>query len=181
MVSPQGSAVGASSFAYNSGKTVGEKYGLSPSTKKPRWSTLRSFRPRQVYAAAARQSSFASLPWGKDAGTSVTAADVREALDSGGTIEFEVDDDLEVDDPQGIMAAEQSAYQEQLQLDQTEITRLWSGIIHLGSVVIFTVTPAKAGIQRPLAANAYLPATGFRVPAFAGMTETDAWRPIFLN
>ena len=53
--------------------------------------------------------------------------------------------------------------------------------IILGSVVIFTVTPAKAGIQRPLAANAYLPATGFRVPAFAGMTETDAWRPIFLN
>ena len=51
----------------------------------------------------------------------------------------------------------------------------------LGSVVIFTVIPAKAGIQRPLAANAYLPATGFRVPAFAGMTETDAWRPIFLN
>ena len=51
----------------------------------------------------------------------------------------------------------------------------------LGSVVIFTVTPAKAGIQRPLAANAYLPATGFWVPAFAGMTETDAWRPIFLN
>ena len=31
----------------------------------------------------------------------------------------------------------------------------------LGSVVIFTVIPAKAGIQRPLAANAYLPATGF--------------------
>ena len=51
----------------------------------------------------------------------------------------------------------------------------------LESVVIFTVIPAKAGIQRPLAANAYLPATGFRVPAFAGMTETDAWRPIFLN
>ena len=51
----------------------------------------------------------------------------------------------------------------------------------LGSVVIFTVIPAKAGIQRPLAANAYLPATGFQVPAFAGMTETDAWRPIFLN
>ena len=51
----------------------------------------------------------------------------------------------------------------------------------LGNVVIFTVIPAKAGIQRPLAANAYLPATGFRVPAFAGMTETDAWRPIFLN
>ena len=51
----------------------------------------------------------------------------------------------------------------------------------LGSVVIFTVIPAKAGIQRPLAANAYLPATGFRVPASAGMTETDAWRPIFLN
>ena len=51
----------------------------------------------------------------------------------------------------------------------------------LGSVVIFTVIPAFAGIQRPLAANAYLPATGFRVPAFAGMTETDAWRPIFLN
>ena len=52
---------------------------------------------------------------------------------------------------------------------------------YLGSVVIFTVIPAKAGIQRPLAANAYLPATGFQVPAFAGMTETDAWRPIFLN
>ena len=51
----------------------------------------------------------------------------------------------------------------------------------LGSVVIFTVIPAKAGIQRPLAANAYLPATGFWIPAFAGMTETDAWRPIFLN
>ena len=51
----------------------------------------------------------------------------------------------------------------------------------LGSVVIFTVIPAKAGIQRPLAANAYLPATGFWVPAFAGMTETDARRPIFLN
>ncbi len=31
----------------------------------------------------------------------------------------------------------------------------------LGGVVIFTVIPAKAGIQRPLAANAYLPATGF--------------------
>ena len=51
----------------------------------------------------------------------------------------------------------------------------------LGGVVIFTVIPAKAGIQRPLAANAYLPATGFWIPAFAGMTETDAWRPIFLN
>ena len=51
----------------------------------------------------------------------------------------------------------------------------------LGSVVIFTVIPAFAGMQGPLAANAYLPATGFRVPAFAGMTETDAWRPIFLN
>ena len=61
------------------------------------------------------RASFASLPWGKDAGTSVTAADMREALDSGGTIEFEVDDgDLEVDDPQGIVAAEQSAYQEQM-------------------------------------------------------------------
>ena len=59
----------------------------------------------------------------------------------------------------------------------------WSQVFgrSLGSVVIFTVIPAKAGIQRPLAANAYLPATGFRVPAFAGMTETDAWRPIFLN
>ena len=55
------------------------------------------------------------------------------------------------------------------------------GATFLGSVVIFTVIPAKAGIQRPLAANAYLPATGFQVPAFAGMTETDAWRPIFLN
>ncbi len=58
---------------------------------------------------------------------------------------------------------------------------------HLGSVVIFTVIPAFAGIQRLLAANAYLPDTGFWVPAFAGMTETramtetDAWRPIFLN
>ena len=31
----------------------------------------------------------------------------------------------------------------------------------LGSVVIFTVISAKAGIQRPLAASAYLPATGF--------------------
>ena len=58
-------------------------------------------------------------------------------------------------------------------------TRVGRGV--LGSVVIFTVIPAKAGIQRPLAANAYLPATGFWVPAFAGMTETDARRPIFLN
>ena len=51
----------------------------------------------------------------------------------------------------------------------------------LGSVVILTVIPAKAGIQRPLAANAYLTATGFWIPAFAGKTETEAWRPIFLN
>ena len=51
----------------------------------------------------------------------------------------------------------------------------------LGSVVIFTVIPAKAGIQRPLAANAYLPANGFWFPAFSGMTEKEAWRPIFLN
>ena len=56
-----------------------------------------------------------------------------------------------------------------------------SATVVLGSVVIFTVIPEKAGIQRPLAANAYLPATGFRIPAFAGMTESDAWRPIFLN
>ena len=61
----------------------------------------------------------------------------------------------------------------------SESDRLYALV--LGSVVIFAVIPAKAGIQRPLAANVYLPATGFRVPAFAGMTETDAWRPIFLN
>ena len=63
-------------------------------------------------------------------------------------------------------------------LDEFDVDRL---VNVLGSVVIFTVIPAKAGIQRPLAANAYLPATGFWIPAFAGMTETDAWRPIFLN
>ena len=37
----------------------------------------------------------------------------------------------------------------------------FGGPVRLGGVVIFTVIPAKAGIQRPLAANAYLPATGF--------------------
>ena len=72
------------------------------------------------------------------------------------------------------------------QMADTLQYRLSQGSLHpafnaLGSVVIFTVIPAKAGIQRPLAANAYLPATGFWVPAFAGMTETDARRPIFLN
>ena len=73
--------LGPRPFAHGSGKTVGERFGMSPSTKKPKWSSLRNFGPKQVYAAAARQSSFASLPWGKDAGTSVTAADMREALD----------------------------------------------------------------------------------------------------
>ena len=149
--------LGPRPFAYDSGKTVGEKYGLSPSTKKPKWSTLNNFGPKQVYAAAARQSSFASLPWGKDAGTSVTAADMREALDSGGTIEFEVDDDLEVDDPQGIVAAEQSAYQEQLQLDQTEVTRLWHGVISLGLQTERTIPLALLLTKLSMGGNVFVP------------------------
>ena len=43
----------------------------------------------------------------------------------------------------------------------TEAAKSYIELHLLGSVVIFTVIPAKAGIQRPLAANAYLPATGF--------------------
>ena len=69
-----------------------------------------------------------------------------------------------------------------MSLPTTAVTiGITSATVVLGSVVIFTVIPAKAGTQRTLAANAYLPATGFWFPAFAGMTETDAWRPIFLN
>ena len=39
---------------------------------------------------------------------------------------------------------------------------------------MFTVIPAKAGIQTPVAANADSPDTGFQIPAFVGMTKTDA-------
>ena len=49
----------------------------------------------------------------------------------------------------------------------------------LGGVVKFTVIPAKAGIQASLTAISHLTATGFWIPAFAGMTKAGAENVIF--
>ena len=67
------------------------------------------------------------------------------------------------DKPQHIGISDADTYQ-QRRIDSegalpAAAAERWPSLI--GSVVIFTVIPAKAGIQRPLAANAYLPATGF--------------------
>ena len=120
--------LGPRPFAHGSGKTVGERFGMSPSTRKPRWGTLKTFGPQQVYAAAARQSSFASLPWGKSAGTNVTAADMRGALDSGDVIEFETDDALEQD----VDEATVTNWKAIMEADKPEVQRLWTGITAVG-------------------------------------------------
>ena len=114
---------GPKPYAYRSGKTVGERMGMSAPTKKPKLRAIKGYSPKQVYQAAALQSSFASLPWGKAAGQSIKAADMHKALEQDGIIEFDDDDldDAEVTDG----AAE---WLEVLEQDKPEISRLWGGI-----------------------------------------------------
>ena len=119
---------GPKPYAYRSGKTVGERLGLSAPTKKPKLKVIRGFTPRAVYQAAALQSSFASLPWGKAAGQSIKAHDMHKALEENAVIEFD-DDDLDGAEVVGDGAAE---WLEVLEQDKPEITRLWSGIRSCG-------------------------------------------------
>ena len=116
-------------YAWESGKSLTEKYGVGPATRKPKLQRVRGVSPKHIFQAAALQSSFAELPYQGGEAVSIKASDMREALEQGGIIELE-DADLEADDLEN--TAEAEAYQEQLQLDQTEITRLWSGVIALG-------------------------------------------------
>ena len=119
---------GPKPYAYRSGKTVGERMGLSAPTRKPKLKVIKGYSPKQVYQAAALQSSFASLPWGKAAGQSIKAHDMHKALEENAVIEFD-DDGL---DGAEVVTDGRAAWLETLEQDKPEITRLWTGIRQAG-------------------------------------------------
>ena len=120
-------AAGPKPYAYHSGKTVGERMGLAPATKKPKLKAIRGYSPANVYQAAALQSSFASLPWGKAAGQSIKAADMHKALEENAVIEF---DDVDLEEGEELNGTAKDAWATIVEQDRPEITRLWQGILN---------------------------------------------------
>ena len=117
-------------YAWESGKSLTEKYGVGPATRKPKLQRVRGVSPKHIFQSAALQSSFAELPYQGGEAVSIKASDMRSALEQGGIIELEDDTEQDGDDLEN--TAEAEAYQEQLRLDRDEVTRLWSGVIALG-------------------------------------------------
>ena len=109
-------------FAWHAGKTMGETLGLSPASKKPKLKVVRGYSPAEVYAAAALQSSFQSLKWGKEAGQAIVAKDMHAALGSDAVIAFDDDEELDTD------SATTTDWQAILEADRPEVSRLWAGV-----------------------------------------------------